>query len=185
MRTSSTAVLTVAIAGAVLAGAAGCASQRGVTGSAVSPETSMATQTTTPGERIVTIVKDPQAAAVEAYQRFVDTQAAAQSGNLDPAQFEGVATGQIVEDTLAQARDLQAAGYLIPEGGAAFTGHMVILDGQTATVAACVDQSGWGVELGRVAPQQVLWQPLALRVAAHGDEWIVTETAPTPADLAC
>ena len=123
-----------------------------------------------------------QAAVLDVYHRYYDAVVAAQRGNPDPALFAGVAQGAFVEEALARARQFQTNG-IVREGAPTFSNVTVTVDGESALVWACVDNSKWvipGVE-STFAPVQ----PGGVGLNKIDGSWVVTSVSRPPADFKC
>ncbi len=128
-------------------------------------------------------ILDTEAAILDTYYAYWDAMVAAQRGNPDPALFEGVATGPLVEESVAEARQFAELG-IVREGEPSFADVTVEVDGDTATVLACVDNSAWvvpGVEddLPDVLPGGVVLE------RGGDDAWLVTGSVQAPAGFTC
>lgn len=128
------------------------------------------------------VVDADEAAILDTYYAYWDAMVAAQRGNPDPALFEGVATGPLVEEAVAEARQFAELG-IVREGEPSFADVTVEVDGDAATVLACVDNSAWvvpGVEgdLPDVLPGGVVLQ-------RTDDAWLVTGSVQAPAGFTC
>jgi len=132
---------------------------------------------------------DPSASAaavkgevLAVFHRYYDAVVAAQRGNPDPALFAGIAQGAFVEEALARARQFQTNG-IVREGAPTFSNVTVTVDGESALVWACVDNSKWvipGVE-STFAPVQ----PGGVGLGKIDGSWVVTSVSRPPADFKC
>jgi len=116
------------------------------------------------------------------YHRYWDATVAAERGNPDPALFADNTKGALVEKKLNQAKQFQEYG-IVRQGAPTFSNVTVEVQGDQATVLACVDNSKWvipGVE-STVAP--VL--PGGLRLERIDGAWFVTDDVEPPANLTC
>ena len=138
-----------------------------------------ATPTPTP-----TPTADDQAAVQAAFDRYWAAVVEVQRGNPDPALFAGVAEGSLVESALAVGRDFQANG-VVREGQPTFSGQQLTVDGDTATVWVCTDNSTWTVPGQTVAEGVSLVQPNGLTFARSADAWIVVDAFVPPAEFTC
>lgn len=125
---------------------------------------------------------EAQDAVLEAYEAYWAAVVEAQRGNPDPALFEGVASGPLVEEAVAQARQFQELG-IVREGAPAFSAVKVDIEGTEATVVACVDNSEWvvpGVEddLADVLPGGVVLEE-------RDGTWLVVDTRRPPDAFTC
>ncbi|MBO3085526.1 hypothetical protein [Cellulomonas fengjieae] len=168
--------IAVLVLGAVSLGACSPDAEPSVT----EPSSTTATPTPTPTETVV----DDEAAVQAAFDRYWAAEVEAQRGNPDPALFVGVAEGTMVEDSLAIARDFQANG-LVREGAPTFSGQLMDVQGDAATVLVCVDNSTWTVAGQTVEPGISLVQPNGLSFARRGEAWVVTEAFVPPAEYTC
>lgn len=131
----------------------------------------------------------PDAAAVDeaqvrdVYARFWVALVAAERGDPDPTLFAGVATGEIVEAEMLSARNYQEWG-IVREGEPVISDVTVRIDGDTALVAACVDQSQWVVpDAGEdEAPDVVSPEVEVTRVDG---QWLVTRYVEPSIGLTC
>lgn len=87
---------------------------------------------------------DVEADVLAAYYRYWQANVESQRGNPDPTLFDGVATGALVENRMAEARHFAEYG-VSREGEPSFSDVVVELGDESAVVYACVDYSGWVV----------------------------------------
>lgn len=127
---------------------------------------------------------DDEPVVLAALQRYWDAEVAAQAGNTDPAVFAGVAEGPLVEDSLATARQLQSVG-LARQGQPTLSKQTVTVDGDTATVLVCVDNSTWTIPGQTVAEGVSLMVPTSVSFRRVGEDWVVTATAVAPPEFTC
>ena len=169
---------SVVVAVGLLAGTVvGCSSSVKPSSSTTSPTVS-ASPSPDPSASAAAV----QAAVLAVYHRYYDAVVAAQRGNPDPALFAGVAQGAFVEEALARARQFQTNG-IVREGAPTFSNVTVTVDGESALVWACVDNSKWvipGVE-STFAPVQ----PGGVGLNKIDGSWVVTSVSRPPADFKC
>jgi hypothetical protein len=172
------AVVVLVVGGVLTAGLVGCTSSaKEPPGLTASPTVSV-TPTPEPTDDTAVV----EAAILEVYYRYWDATVAAQRGNPDPTLFADNTRGQLVEEKLAQARQYQEYG-IVREGEPSFSNVSVEVEGDRATVLACVDNSTWivpGVEddLPDVLPGGLLLEQI-------DGAWLVTDRVEAPADFTC
>lgn len=113
---------------------AGCAAEA-VSSPSPTPVEPEVTPTPTP-------TADAEADVLTAYYRYWQANVESQRGNPDPALFDGVATGALVENRMAEARHFAEYG-ISREGEPSFSDVVVEIADESAY--ACVDYSGWMV----------------------------------------
>jgi|GEM_PF-1447243 len=162
---------------AVLVALTGCTGTPAESSTSSAPTTTKATGKPSP-------TPTDEAAVLAAYRAYWDAVVQAEQGNPDRQLFAGVAEGQVVEEEIATAQQYRDLG-IVREGAPTFSKETVTVDGDTATVLACVDNSDWGVSGVTADPSvpQVLPGGVVLRRTETG--WIVTGTQAAPADLTC
>jgi hypothetical protein len=172
-------VFSVVVAvGLVVGAVVGCSSSVKPSGSTTSPTVS-ASPSPDPSASAAAV----KAQVLAVYHRYWDAAVQAQRGNLDPNPFLGVATGAIVERWMSDSRELKGYG-VVREGEPGFSKVTVVVNGDTATVFACVDNSTWvvpGAENGNVP--DVLPGGVALERRDGG--WIVVDSVKAPETLTC
>lgn len=129
-----------------------------------------------------TPTQDDEALILEAYEGFWAAVVTLFSGNVDRSLFEGVATGVIVEKQVNEAEFI-VQNDLRYQGQPTFTDVSVVVDGDTAVVAACVDSSTWHPT--RVPPEGNMVLAGAVQVDRIDGEWLVTDSADAPESLVC
>lgn len=167
-----------AVVAVVVALLAGCSSSAEEPPGLTASPTVSATPTPEPSDDTAAV----EAAILEVYYAYWDATVAAQRGNPDSELFTGNATGPLVEEEVAQARQFRDLG-IVREGEPAFSSVTVDQDGDTATVLACADYTTWvvpGVEdtLPDIAPSGV---QLEREVGA----WFVTAHVMPPESFTC
>ena len=172
-------VAALVVGGVLTAGLVGC------TSSAQEPPglTASPTVSATPTPEPTDDTAAEEAAILDVYYRYWDAIVAADGGNPDPALFAGIATGAHVEELIARARQYQEWGVAM-EGEPSFSNVTVAIDGEVATVWACVDSSAWvmpGAETGNFD----LVNPGGSRLERIEGAWIVTDSAKPPGDFTC
>ncbi len=170
-------IVTVASMLVAVVGVAGCSSSAEEPPGLTASPTASPTTTSENGADA-----DTEAAILEAYYAYWDAMVAAQRGNADPTLFDGIATGPLVEEAIAEARQFADLG-IVREGEPSFSDVTVEVEDATATVLACVDNSAWfvpGVEddLADVLPGGVLLE-------RHDDAWLVTGSVEPPGGFTC
>ena len=172
------AVVVLVVGGVLMAGLVGC------TSSAKEPPglTASPTVSVTPTPEPTDDTAAEEAAILDVYYRYWDAIVAAERGNPAPALFVGIAQGAHVEEEIAQARQFQEYG-IVREGEPAFSNVTVMVDGESALVWACVDNSAWVVPDVETTVKPV--QPGGVRLETIDGSWIVTETSRPPADFTC
>ena len=172
-RVFSVVVGVVVVAGAMV----GCSSPVKPSGSTGS-STMSATSSPDPSASAAAV----QAAVLDVYHRYFDAVVAAERGNPDPALFADNARGALVEKELAVARQFQEYG-IVREGAPTFSNVTVKVDGDSATVWACVDNSAWKVpgvkdDLPDVLPGGVVLERI-------DSIWLVTDLGRPPQEFTC
>lgn len=123
---------TVLLLGALLAG---CSDDAGTEPLAAEPADPTPTEA------------DPAAEVRAAYLAYTRARIASENqADPSPARFEGIARGGHVERQLNKVRKY-AESNLVRVGEPAYTDIEVAVDGAAATVAACLDEDGWGARL--------------------------------------
>lgn len=168
-------VLVVSLAAAV--GVAGCSSSGEEPPGLTASPTASPTTTSEDG-----VDAGTEAAVLDAYYAYWDATVAAQRGNPDPTLFEGVATGPLVEEAVAEAQQFADLG-IVREGEPTFSDVTVEVEGATATVLACVDNSAWVVPGVEDDLEDVL--PGGVVLEQQGDRWLVTGSVEAPAAFTC
>lgn len=164
---------TAALVGALV----GACSPSEAEPSVVTP-TPTAAPTPTPTE---TGVPD-EAAILDAYDRYWAAVVAAQRGNPDPALFEGIATGPLVEEWVGNSRELKENG-LVREGEPGFAKITVEQEADAATVFACVNFAPWIVaDSGGEVPGVI---PGGITVNKTNGVWLVTGEVEAPGEFTC
>lgn len=81
----------------------------------------------------------------DVYDQWWDaTIAATNAGSLDPAPFEGIASDIAINEQLLVVRQLNDGG-ITRSGEPEVAEPQITVDGETARVEGCVDESGWAV----------------------------------------
>ena len=106
------------------------------------------------------------------------------SGNVDRSLFEGVATGVIVEQEVNDAESAVQDGMQY-QGEPTFSDVNVVVDGDTAVVSACVDNTNWHPASIVPSADSDLIVPGAVQVERIDGVWLVTDFADLPAGLVC
>lgn len=152
----------------------------GCTSSPTDPDASASPTATAPSPTATASpTPDAEAAVLDVYDRYWDAVVASQRGNPDPALFADVATGEIVERAIITAKQYQEFG-IVREGEPTFSDVSAVIDGDTAQVAACIDNSNWFVPDAPVLGVQ----PSGIVLTRTGGAWLVTDSF-EPADLTC
>lgn len=172
-RVFSVVVAVFLVAGAVV----GCSSPVKPSSSTAAP-TASASLSPDPSASAAAV----QAAVLDVYHRYWDAVVAAERGNPDPALFADNTKGALVEEKLAVATQYQKYG-IVRQGAPSFANVTVEVQGDQATVLACVDNSKWIVPEATGAPPGVL--PGGLHLELIGDAWFVTKYVDPPAGFAC
>lgn len=164
---------TAALVGALVAGCSPTEAEPSVvTTSPTATSTPTPTETGAPDE----------AAILDTYRRYWAAVVAAQRGNPDPALFEGVATGPLVEEWVGNSRELKENG-LVREGEPGFAQITVEQESDAATVFACVDFAPWIVaDSGGEVPGVI---PGGITVTRTNGAWLVTGEVEAPGDFTC
>jgi len=171
-------VFSVVVAvGLVVGAVVGCSSSVKPSSSTTSPTVS-ASPSADPSASAAAV----QAAVLAVYHRYWDAVVAAERGNPDPALFADNTKGALVEEKLAVATQYQKYG-IVRQGAPSFANVTVEVQGDQATVLACVDNSKWIVPEATGAPPGVL--PGGLHLELIGDAWFVTKYVDPPAGFAC
>lgn len=111
-----------------------------------------------------------EAAVLDVHERFWAALVASRRGNPDPALFEGVAQGPVVENELAIATSYRDTGIVV-EGEPVLVSVTTTVDGDTALVQACVDYTAWAPA---GATQTATVTPVDVTATRAGDAWLVT-----------
>lgn len=183
MPVAGVGVVMRVLCGAVLVAVlvAGCAPSSGEPAPATVSATVSASPTPSVDAEAAQREQD-EAAILDVYSRYWEANVAAQRGNPDPGLFDGVATGALVEERLAEARQFQEFG-IVREGQPSFSQVTVDLDGAEATVWACVDYSSWVVpdsegDAPGVVPGGVVLNEIE-------GSWLAVGHVSAPEDFAC
>lgn len=133
--------------------------------------------------------EDPEAAVLAAYTEYWDAYVAAVSEpDADPAPFEGIALPETIEQEIHFVE-----GYV--DNGISRTGEPVVsdvqvqLDGDTALVLTCVDESEWIVQQGGEPvphpPELQAPHPLVFEVRDVDGTWLVGPTVDPEGLIEC
>ncbi len=145
---------------------------------AVTPAaTRVATPSPTPSE-------DPEAEILSAVHGFYEALATISHGDVDPAHFDGFATGAIVEKEIADGRHAVETG-LLYEGEPTLSDITIeIDDDDAATVLLCVDNANWHPpEIDTTGKDMVRRGAL---IAERIDEaWLITDSFGAPDTFTC
>jgi outer membrane murein-binding lipoprotein Lpp len=124
---------------------------------------------------------DPIKAKIEAaYQGYWDAVVQAQNGpNADPALFDGVAQGAIVDQQILAAQQFIDSGFR-RVGKPTFGELSITVDGKSARAQACVDQSNWGkVYDNQTFPSDFTGpEPIIIDFVQVDGAWLASSTAP-------
>lgn len=174
------AVLRVVVAGGFAVGLlAGCSADAAEPPGLTAPPTPTPSPTPT-----LSAGAEDEAAILDVYDRYWAAVVQVENGTVDPALFDGNATGAAVEEVLARARQFQ-------EWGVARVGEPRIFDveveratsGTTATVWACVDNTGWTIPGVESTEDQV--GAGGRTVEKVDGAWLVTGETAAPATMTC
>ncbi len=128
------------------------------------------------------------AAIRDVYTGYWDALVDSENGpDADPALFDGVATGAVVEEQMARVANMvdeQQRRIGEPEIGEV----QVSVDGDDATAEACVDQRPWGVVVQEQTqpPLEVAPGPVGVRLQREGDGWLIVARIPVAeATISC
>lgn len=131
---------------------------------------------------------DDAAAVEQVYASYWDAVITSENGpDPDPALFDGIATGGVVEEQLARVQNMvdeQQQRIGEPEIGEI----QVTVDGDEATAEACVDQRPWGVVVQEQTqpPLEIEPGPIGVRLERDGDGWVIVARIPVgEAQLTC
>lgn len=123
-----------------------------------------------------------QAAVVALVDRYWAASTAAENAGDDSGkQFDGIAQGTFIEDTLKSIRDAKADG-VTRTGAPTVTDVEVSVTGDTADIRACLDEDGWrfvkdGADLGFEKRGAKPWGAEATR---SGDGWTISDVRLPP-----
>ncbi|PZF82310.1 hypothetical protein C1I92_17495 [Jiangella anatolica] len=148
------------------------------------PATTATTATTTPPS-----ADEQDAAAIrDVYAAYWDALIDSENGpDPDPALFDGIATGDVVEAQLARVTNMideQQRRIGEPEIGEV----QVSVDGDDASAEACVDQRPWGVVVQEQTqpPLEIVTGPIGVRLQREGDGWLIVARIPVAeATISC
>ncbi|NDL58706.1 hypothetical protein [Phytoactinopolyspora mesophila] len=131
---------------------------------------------------------DDEAAVEQLYDQFWDAVVSAENGpDTDPALFDGIGTGAIVEIYVSRAREWEDLG-VHRDGEPQLEDITVDVDGDEARVEACKDEADWQmIADGEPVPLEDR-EPSAHVVIAErtGDGWLFTdELASDEAVISC
>lgn len=125
---------------------------------------------------------DDEAAVLDVYFRYWDAAVAAQRGDPDPALFEGIVVGPLLEDELRQARNM-VEWEVVREGEPGISDTTVRIDGDRAVVSSCVDYSTWVVP--EADNSEVGAQGNSVELERIDDQWFVVAFVPLEVELSC
>ena len=115
-----------------------------------------------------------------AYQRYWDVYVQlANSGDVDPAAFTGIAEGGFVEGDLKLLSDQSEAG-VVRVGEPEFSDFSTKIEADTATSLVCFDESGWKMKKdGKplALPSGMKPTPFEAKLEKRDGGWIVTDLA--------
>lgn len=144
-----------------------------------------------PAATKTTATPDPKAvdtAAVKAlYERYWAAKAEAENNaDADPKRFATILEGSYGERYLKRVRDYKSQG-ITRSGHAVITDLDVKLNGDTATVIACVDEDDWLFKKdSKLMEQPKLGaKPATAEVGRSGDGWIITDVPEPAKDAKC
>ena len=139
-----------------------------------------------PAATKTTATPDPKAvdtaSVKDVYERYWAAMAEAENNaDADPKRFADILQGPYGERYLKKVRDYRAQG-IVRAGQAVITDLDVKLNGDTATVIACVDEDDWLFKQdGKLMdPPKLGTKPATAEVTRTADGWIITDV-PEPA----
>ncbi len=128
--------------------------------------------------------------ATKAYQRYWDVYVQlANSGDINPSAFSGIAEGNFIEIDLKGLSD-QADSGVVRTGRPIFSDYDTTVDGDKASSLVCVDQSKWGAKVdGEPIPDSTSDtpdpQPYVATLERRDSKWIVTDVGSGAKGVAC
>jgi hypothetical protein len=152
-------------------------------------------QTTTPesgpaGSEAATADADPAAAEVRAvYEEYWQAYVAARNGpNADAAPFEGIARPEAIEAVISTAQSYLTNG-IRQTGEPVVSTVSVDVDGDSALVLTCVDESDWAGERNGeplpVPPELEKPHPLVFDVVKVDGAWLIAGTTDPEGMITC
>ncbi|MCV2394554.1 nuclear transport factor 2 family protein [Actinotalea sp. M2MS4P-6] len=157
----------------------------GCSGTAPEPTSTATSPVETPSETAtVDPTEDAEAEVLAAYRAYWAATVALFAGNHDAAVYDGVAQGAIVEENLSQARYYEEYD-LVLTGAPTFSNETVTIDGDRATVLACVDNSAWVPAEGEVTGEIEPVQAGGLVLERIDGTWLATDSTPAPEGFTC
>ncbi|MDT0269504.1 hypothetical protein RM844_24795 [Streptomyces sp. DSM 44915] len=172
------AAVPLAFAGVLLCALAGCASDDGADDEVAGVATATADASGDDETAAHT------AALTDLYQRYWDARVAVEnSGELDPAGFDGILAPDVTEQELTRVRSFADAG-LHREGEPLVADVTVTVDGDTARLESCVSERDWPVVHGDevlpdVVPEELRApHPHALTATLTQGAWLIDGSLP-------
>ncbi len=144
------------------------------------PATPATTQIAPPS---ATPSEDPEAQILSAVHGFYEALTLISHGDVDPAHFDGVATGAIIEREVAQGRYSAEIGEVYI-GEPTLSDITIEVDGASAEIFVCVDNTTWhpdDVDLG----DEVLVLSGGLLAERVDGDWLITDYAEIPETFTC